>query len=193
MDLLDSLDKIIPVLVFFFWVIISIFSQSKNKKRTQKTNQNPSTPKTQYRRPVSSAPPSPYEKPETTKEEKSPTFDDLKKKLETIFSESLPGDYEPEEYKNEEKQQSDTVSTEKQTISETTQQETSVVEVAAPLSVKNEKKKWNSDDGINAYTQEAESSAQKPVIIDLSIEKIREGIILSEILAPPVSLRQDTF
>jgi hypothetical protein len=67
------------------------------------------------------------------------------------------------------------------------------VEEAAPVFVKNDKKKWNSDDGINAYTQEAESSVQKPVTIDLSIEKIREGIILSEILAPPVSLRQDTF
>ncbi len=178
MDLFDSLDKIIPVLVFIFWVIVSIFTQNQRKKKKQ-----------QQRVPGSSGTGPEYRKPEQTVQPK-PTFDDLKKKLETIFSESLPENTEPEQ--DEEGMRYEDTGTEKQERTDQQQPEASIsLEESLSQQPRFEKKKWYGNEANSAYSIEA--SEQVAPTLDLSIEKIREGIILSEILAPPVSLRDNAY
>lgn len=179
MDLFDSLDKIVPILVFIFWVIISIFTQSQKQKKKQA-----------QRVPGSTGTGNEYRKPEQRSQPK-PTFDDLKKKLETIFSESLPGNQEPEP--DEEEMRYEDTSTVKQESSDQPKPEVSILsEEAVAYQPRFEKKKWYGNDTNSAYSLDASSKQAVPTL-DLSIEKIREGIILSEILAPPVSLREDAY
>lgn len=177
MDLFDSFDKIVPILVFIFWVIVSIFTQSQKKKRKQEQRvPAPSGTGIEYRRQTKSSQP-------------KPTFDDLKKKLETIFSESLPGEQEPE-VEDEEMRYEDTTSVKQERIDQQHPEPTLSLEESAPQQPRFEKKKWYGTDANSVYSTDVSSHQALPTI-DLSVEKIREGIILSEILAPPVSLRDN--
>ncbi|HEX2958584.1 MAG TPA: hypothetical protein VHO70_17240 [Chitinispirillaceae bacterium] len=179
MDLFDSIDKIAPILVFIFWVIVSIFSQSQKKKKKQ-----------EQRVPGSSGTGLEYRKPEKSSQPK-PTFNDLKKKLETIFSESLPSNQEPEQY--EEEMRNEDTSTVKQERNDLPQPDGPLSsEESVSQQPRFEKKKWYGTDASSAYNTDTTSNKTRPTL-DLSIEKIREGIILSEILAPPVSLRDNAY
>jgi hypothetical protein len=179
MDLFDSLDKIVPILVFIFWVIISIFTQSQKQKRKQA-----------QRVPGSSGTGNEYRKPEKSSQPK-PTFDDLKKKLETIFSESLPGNQEPE-LDEEEMRYEDTSSVKQEHIDQPQLEAPLPSEESAPYQARFEKKKWYGTDASSVYSTDIASNQTAPAL-DLSLDKIREGIILSEILAPPVSLRDNVY
>ncbi|MBN1599973.1 MAG: hypothetical protein JW915_00120 [Chitinispirillaceae bacterium] len=185
MDLFDLLEKIAPVLVFLFWIMISIFSQSrktrqkKSREAASSTNAN-----SQYKKPDYTSGRSPYET--TKKQSQKPTFEDLKKKLETIFNESLPQIDEDDE----------------STIKETNTQppapmivkpEITSEESTKPELLQKVVKKWYSHGDFNAYDQPESTSGQTSLKIDLSIEKIREGFILSEIIAPPIALRDDRW
>jgi hypothetical protein len=177
MDLFDSLDKIIPILVFFFWVIVSIFAQSQRKKKKQ-----------EQRVPGSSGTSFEYRKPEKSSQPK-PTFEDLKKKLETIFRESLPGIPEPEQTK-EEMRYEDTSTVSQERIDQPRPEGSISSEESVSQQPRFEKKKWYGVEPELIYDAD-DSPGKTAFTLDLSIEKIREGIILSEILAPPVSLRDN--
>jgi hypothetical protein len=179
MDLFDSLDKIVPILVFIFWLIVSIFTQSQKKKKKQ-AQRVPGTSETGFE----------YRKPEKSSQSK-PTFDDLKKKLETIFSESLPDNQVPEQ-DEEEMRYEDTSTVKQERIDQQVPETTLSLEEPVSPQPRFEKKKWYGTEAGSAYSTDDTSNQTLPTL-DLSIEKIREGIILSEILAPPVSLRDNAY
>jgi hypothetical protein len=177
MDLFDSLDKIIPILVFFFWVIVSIFAQNQRKKKKQEQHA-----------PGSSGTGFEQRKTEKSSQPK-PTFEDLKKKLETIFSESLPGIPEPEQTK-EEMRYEDTSTASQERVDQPQSEVSISSEESVSQQPRFEKKKWYGVEPGSIYDADV-SPGPTVFMLDLSIEKIREGIILSEILAPPVSLRDN--
>lgn len=185
MDLFDLLEKIAPVLVFLFWIMISIFSQSRKTRQKKSRESAPSTnASSQYKKPDYTSGRSPYET--TKKQSQNPTFEDLKRKLETIFNESLPQiDVDDE-------------STLEETDTQPPAPMSAEPEVTSMESTKKERsqkvvKKWYSNEGFNAYDQPESTSGRTSVKLNLSIEKIREGFILSEIIAPPVALRDDQW
>lgn len=185
MDLFDLLEKIAPVLVFLFWIMITIFSQSRKIRQKKSREAAPSTnANSQYKKPNYTSDRSPYGA--TKKRSQNPAFEDLKRKLETIFNESLPQIDEDDE----------------STLEETDAQPSVPMSVASEINsmerTKKERsqtvvKKWYSNEGFNAYDRPESTSGKTSMKLDLSIEKIREGFILSEIIAPPVALRDDRW
>jgi hypothetical protein len=191
MDLFDSMDKIAPILVFLLWIIISIFSQSKKNSQKKSRTQNSSTNSIpQYRKPAQTTTTSPYKEPQKGQQQTSP-FEDLKRKLETIFNESLPADEEV--VNTDEERQYKKTSTKQLPPDIPVEPESVSAEETLPDQMRFAKKKWYSHETSDAYSQAGTSIGQTPPAIVLSIEKLREGFILSEIIAQPVSLRDDRW
>ena len=172
-DITKLIGKFFPILIFLVWVLITVFANARKKGPTG--TQMPPAERPTY---------GDRQNPSQGEERgESQISDDLKRTLETIFGESSPSEYrvpqpEPEPNKRE-----------NEPVEVQTSKESAILEEQAAIQ--------------RAFSEAEQTVKQTPVAVPLQIdetedeehgflvshEELRKGIIWSEIIAPPVSMR----
>ena len=161
MDLLDSIDKLLPLLFLFIWVIVGLGAKGKKKAK--------SVPPSSTRKPAADQAPKP--------QPRSGGMGELKKTLQRVFEEIQAATAQPEiELPMEpEVVESARIKTPKK-LSETANKGES--EVSLETTSRRKLQPTSSPPTIRKYRQK------------IPLATVREGIIWSEILAPPVGMRE---
>ncbi len=167
MDVLDSIDKLLPLFFLFIWILSGVLTSKKKK------NQRPGKPPhaKNVQSPGSSA----------SKNTEGGGMGELRKKLQKVFEEIQAAVEQPE---------TETTVLESQTFDETDKKE---VTVEAPQSVAAAAESARSLETTPrripqpVFPTITETKRLKPIP---SSEILRTGVILSEILAQPLGMRR---
>jgi hypothetical protein len=194
-------DSLMPVLIFIIWIVISFFSNARKKrikldqKRLRSKKQVPET----YRAPESAAFPATMTQNE---EKRAPLYDEIRHQLETVLS-TKPTDSSVDATQLEESD----VSLETQEVEEQSYEIPAPVSspvsgpskpplplsAADPITAYDIAMPPGESDGIasSAITDVFSKDFQDKNDVKLLVarEEVRKGFVWSEILAPPVSLR----
>ncbi len=152
----NLMEILIPIIFFIIWTLSSVSATKKKKQKTAPPERGP-YPQSQY--PQESVPPPPVSSP----------AEDLKRTLETIFSE-MAGEkpeavepQQPEEKIPPQPTEPPPVQVSKPVVREITPSPKTAFDTSVP---------------------------QEEVSFSLSNQELRKAIILMEILSPPVSMRK---
>ena len=177
MDIVKGMENILPILIFVIWIIVSLAAGSKKRKNSPRPQQ-PQTERTTY---------SSQDTQAQTDSDSSQISDELRKTLETIFNDKEPVEEKTPQSEPEPSYQ-DSESIEQKTATdysdlleeqdalqarfdELQNRKSSVAEVTAPQM----SPVYNEDDTSGDFS--------------VSQDELRKGVLWSEILAKPVSMR----
>lgn len=173
-DLIKSIEKVIPILIFLVWMLIALFANSRKRGPTGKPL--PPSERPTYRESQNL--------PQKTEEENTQIGDELRRTLETIFGESTTREKKVPE------PQPEAESIESESVEESESQEASILEEQAAIRREFEavQKKASNIAAMTAPLQPAMEETDESTF-SVTHDELRKGIILAEIIAPPVSLR----
>jgi hypothetical protein len=185
----DLLQQIMPILIFGAWIIISIYTANqKRKKKQQRQYEMQQRKEEQVTRPVSEqSRPQDYSCPSDTKDDIS---SDLKDTLESIFGkmepqetrESSPYSDVPMDTKPMDTMPMNTTPEDQITEAQLLQEQAALQERASALIHQIDAIK-NTDSSDSTEVTFSEDN------FELSAKELRKGVIWSEIIGKPVSMR----
>jgi hypothetical protein len=173
-DIFNLIEKIFPVIIFIFWVIVSVIASARKSKQRKQPSQTASqgTTSLEHKRDSDSS-----SDQDRTASSQTSRADDLKQKLESIF-----GDLTYEESAEEKKEP---------TTAENSVEKAPVESV--PLLVKSNSVPRNYRTAHRSITIEEPltDDVTSDIVTEISVSELRKAFIWSEIIAPPVALRKD--
>jgi len=174
-DITKLIGKFFPILIFLFWVLVTVFANARKKGPTGKPMPPAQRPSYGDRQ----------NQPQKEESGNSQISEDLKRTLETIFGESSPVEEKIPQQENE------PVNKEPEPDEMQTSKESAILEEQAALQKAfSEVQQKVENISVSAPMQAYESEkVEEDSELVLSHQELRKGIILSEILAPPVTMR----
>lgn len=195
-DLFNIIEKIFPILIFIFWIVISIIAGNRKKLKRQPAPPPQSTS-------IKTNPPRQRQESQQTtlmheREKNSVSLpkhiqvaDDLKRKLESVFGElTFNSETNNEEYASSTQKKASYIP---EAVAENVPLETVPLETHRNLRDRNRAENKKADDLIqqSIYGEAVYEPSRMESELNISIEGLRNAVIWSEIIAPPLSLRNE--